>query len=142
MRPPHLLRVAEGPSRFGELIAALAAAGLRCGWLDLRAPDALPPDLEAAAAAGVLRAVAVGGGRSAAVKRLRGAPVVRDLVREHFHGCATVLVRGEVDAPLLEAAPSGWSVTAAERAARSLSTAALVAALRSPRPFGVAAQNR
>src|SRR5436309_2065242 len=105
LRRAHLLRIDEGPERFAALVAALAAAGMRAGWLDLagergESPPA-PGDLEAAAAAGVLRAVAVGrgprGGRSIAVKPLKGEPVLADLLREHFRGCALVLVRGELD---------------------------------------------
>lgn len=111
-RPPHLLRVEEGPQIFAALIAAAAAAGLRVGWLELAAPESVAPGLEAAAAAGAQRAVAAGGSRSVAVKPLRGAPVLRDLLREHFSGCALVLVRGEIAAPLLSAAADGWRVTA------------------------------
>jgi hypothetical protein len=98
MRGPHLLRVAAEPAAFAPLLAALAAAGLRAGWLELGPPGALgasgalPASLEAAATLGMARAVAAGGGRSVAVKALRGAPVLRDLLREHFAGCAVVLV--------------------------------------------------
>jgi hypothetical protein len=91
---PHLLRVAQEPASFAPLFAALTAAGLRCGWLELRRPGAPPPGLEAAAALGAARAVAAGDGRSVAVKALRGAPVLRDLLREHFAGCTLVLVAG------------------------------------------------
>jgi hypothetical protein len=94
VRPPHLLRVEEGPERFAALLAALAAAGLRAGWLELRPPEPAAASLETAAALGARRAVAAGGGRSLALKRLRGEPVLRDLLREHFPGCALVLVRG------------------------------------------------
>jgi len=136
MKMPHVLRVDEAPERFAPLVAACAAAGVRCGWLDLRPPAGAPADLLAAAGAGALRAVAVGGGRSVAVKALRGEPVMRDLMREHFAGCAVVLVRGEVDGPRLAASGDGWTVAPRGAAARSLSTAELVSALRSPRPFG------
>jgi hypothetical protein len=104
MRGPHLLRVAAEPAAFAPLLAALAAAGLRAGWLELGPPGALgalgalPASLEAAATLGVARAVAAGGGRSVAVKALRGAPVLRDLLREHFAGCAVVLVAVAVGA--------------------------------------------
>ncbi len=143
LRRLHRLRVEEGPEPFAALLAALAAAGLRAGWLDL-APDAAampaaPADLEAAAAAGVLRAVAVGsgasGGRAIAVKPLRGAPVLDDLCREHFRGCALLLVRGEVAAPSLAPEGDGWTVGPPGEAARTYTTAELVAALRRPRPW-------
>ncbi len=136
MREPHLLAVDEGPERFAELLAALRAAGLRAGWLELGASGApVPPDLSAAAAAGALRAVAAGGGRTVAVKALRGAPVLRDLLREHFRGCALVLVRGEVAAPHLALVGDSWTVAPPGEAARRYTTGELVAALRRPRPW-------
>ena len=92
----------------------------------------------------MLRAVAVGEGMSAAVKPLAGPAVLADLLREHFRGCAAVLVRGGLapaDAPLL--APAGapgddadrWRVTLAA-GARTATTAELVTRLRRPRPWG------
>ncbi len=148
MRAPHALRVAEPPERFAALFQALAAAGLRAGWLDwleTAAPAPLPARLERAASLGVLRAVAVGGGRSVALKPLRGAPVWRDLLREHFQGCALVLVTGGAAAgatvPLPELAaliPSGegWRVEPpGDAAARHLDTPALLALLRRPHPW-------
>ncbi len=136
----------EGPERFAALVAALAGAGMRAGWLELAADPgdrgsapghapAAPAGLMAAAAAGVLRAVAVGGGRSVAVKPLSGAPVLADLLREHFRGCALVLVRGEVAAPHLALDGDGWTVAPPAAAALVLTTAELVAALRRPRPW-------
>jgi hypothetical protein len=103
-------RVEAPPEAYGEVFAAARAAGVRLGWLDLAATVAMPTDLDTAAAAGVLRAVAVGSGRTVAVKPLAGAPVLRDLLREHFLGCGAVLVRGEVEGELLAPAPSGWRV--------------------------------
>ncbi|HEY8021841.1 MAG TPA: hypothetical protein VIH93_12105 [Thermoanaerobaculia bacterium] len=136
MSEPHLLRVDEGPRAFAALVAALGAAGMRAGWLDLAgSAGPLPPDLEAAAAAGVLRAVAAGGGRSVAVKPLKGAPVLGDLLREHFRGCALVLVRGEAAVPHLAIDGEGWRVSPPGEAERTYATADLVAALRRPRPW-------
>lgn len=141
----HLLRVEEPPESFAALIEAARALELRIGWLDLSAPGALPDPLEAAAGLGVLRAVAAGGDRSVAVKPLKGAPVLRDLLREHFRGCALVLVRGERgeaqppatdDIASLRSVAEGWTVTAPGEAARAFSSAALAAALRKPRPWG------
>lgn len=133
MKTPHLLRVEEEPQRYAPLIAAARAEGLRVGWLDLGAPPSPVPDpLEAAAGLGVLRAVSVGEGRTVAVKPLQGAPVLKDLLREHFRGCVLVLVRGEAAAPLLTAHDEGWTVTPRDLAAQRYDTAALVSALRGP----------
>jgi hypothetical protein len=133
-RAPHLLRVAAAPPAFASLIETAGAAGMRVGWLDLAiAEQALPEDLEAAAAAGVLRAVGVHTGRSVAIKPLRGAPVLRDLLREHFTGCALVLVRGAIEAPLLAPEGEGWRIAAADGGA--CTTAELVAILGKPKPF-------
>jgi hypothetical protein len=133
---PHLLAVDEGPERFAGLLAALREAGLRAGWFDLeQPPEPLPAGLAAAAAAGALRAVAAGTGRTVAVKALRGAPVLRDLLREHFRGCAVVLVRGEVAAPHLAWEGDAWRVALPGEAARAYATPELAAALRRPRPW-------
>ena len=134
MTSPHLLRVDAGPERFAALIDAVRALGLRVGWLDLEPPPPAPGDLETAAGLGTLRAVAAGGGRAVAVKPLKGEPVLKDLLREHFRGCALVLVRGEVAAPLLQPGGEGWNVTVPGEAARALTAGALAEALRSPRP--------
>jgi hypothetical protein len=143
----HLLRVEAPPEAFAPLISAARAAGLRLGWLASSAAASIPPpmplpaELRAAAAAGVLRAVAVGEGLAAVVKPLVGPPVLRDLMREHFRGCAAVLVGGPLappDAPALAPAPDGadgWRV-ALPGGERTFSTAGLVARLRRPRPWG------
>ena len=136
MRSPHLLRVDEEPARFAPLIEAARALGLRTGWLELGAsPSPVPQSLEAAAGFGVLRAVAVGGSRVVAVKPLRGAPVLRDLLREHFQGCALVLVRGEIDAPALRSEGDSWIVQPPGAASRSYTVEQLAAALRKPDPW-------
>lgn len=138
MRTPHLLRVDEGPDRFAPLVEAARALGLRIGWLELEAsPAPVPEPLEAAAALGVLRAVAVGGGRTVAVKPLRGAPVLKDLLREHFRGCALVLVQGELDAPALGPDGDGWRVAPPGAAVLRYTADQLAAALRKPRPWVV-----
>lgn len=152
MKRPHLLRVEEGPDVFAPLLSATAAEGLRSGWLELAEPRPLPPTLTRAAAAGVLRAVAVGESGSVAVKRRRGAPVVDDLLREHFRGCRLVLVRGkrpqaraegdaevapEIDAPwLIPASGGSWQVERTGAPVLSLSTEELIARLRRVRPWG------
>lgn len=142
MKEPHVLRVEAPPATFAALAGSLAAAGLRLGWLELTSapPAPLPPGLAAAAELGVLRAVAVGPGLALAAKPRRGAPVLRDLLREHFLGCRLVLAGGPeapVDLPLLTPGPEGgWRVTPAGGAALRLSGAELAGRLRRPRPWG------
>jgi len=136
VRSPHLLRIEDAPDRFAPLIEAARALGLRIGWLELgAAPAPIPESLETAAALGVLRAVAVGESRVVAVKPLRGRPVLRDLLREHFQGCALVLVRGEIDAPTLRTEGDSWIVQPSGAASRSYTAEHLAAALRKPDPW-------
>jgi hypothetical protein len=138
---PHLLRVTREAGAFAGLIRALGEAGERVGWLELAAPSSLPAELEAAAGRGVLRAVAAGDGRSVAVKPLKGEPVLKDLLREHFRGCRLVLVRGDLPpakddpVPSLEPREDGWLVTPEGAAGRTLTTDRLIAALAKPRPW-------
>lgn len=141
MKEPHLLRVDAPAEHFAPLAAALAAEGMRLGWLELAAapPEPLSIELAAALDLGVLRAVAVGPGRSLAAKPLRGAPVLRDLLREHFRGCRLVLVAGRgapPELPALEPADGGgYRVEPPGEAARTLAPAALATRLRRPRPW-------
>jgi hypothetical protein len=137
MRTPHLLRVEEEPSRFAPLIEAARALDLRIGWLELGAdPRPVPESLETAASLGVLRAVAVDQGRTITVKPLRGKPVLRDVLREYFQGCALVLVRGgEIAAPSLKVEVDHWMVTPVGAALRRFSVEGLAAALRKPEPW-------
>jgi len=97
--------------------------------------------LEIAASLGTLRAVSVGEGRTVAVKPLRGQPVLKDVLREHFQGCALVLVRGEVAAPLLTIREATWIVSPPGAASRSYTVEQLAAALRQPHPFDPATQS-
>ncbi len=133
----HLLRVERPVVEFERLIAAMRQEGVRSGWLELppAAAGPVPESLAAAADAGVLRAVAAGGGRGVAVKPLLGEPVLRDLLREHFRGCRLVLVVGEIDAPSLEPENGDWIVRAKDGSAKRWTTEKLTAALRKPRPF-------
>lgn len=137
----HLLRVTRPVVEFGPLIAAARQQGLRVGWLewpgssDGAAPKPLPRSLADAAERGVLRAVAIDGGLSVAVKPMRGAPVVHDVLREHFRGCGLVLVIGEIDAVWLEPEGDGWILHRDQRPAARWTTDELIAALRKPRPW-------
>lgn len=139
MKRCHLLRVEADAAAFATLVAALRESGVRAGWLDLGDPEGDPPaadpGLSEAAAGGVLRAVAVAGGRAVSVKPLAGAPVLGDLVREHFLGCRVVLVRGVVEAPLVTPEGDGWRVVT-PAGSRLLTTAELVRAAGRARPFG------
>ena len=138
----HLLRVDRPVVDFEPLFAAIRHEGERAGWLELTREPAgpLPESLASAAGVGALRAVAAGGGSSVAVKPMRGEPVLHDLLREHFRGCCLVLVRGDVEAPMLEPCGADWTVrvsaeTATPRTTERWSTEDLIAALRKPRPF-------
>ena len=140
----HVVRVEGGADGYRDLIAAVAAAGERVGWLEMRAPDRLDESLEEAVEAGALRGVAVGAERSLAVKAMRGRRVLGDLLREHFKGCRLVLVSapGEPDADLeglirLRRSGEEWELIAESggpqrrpRRCRSVSTAGLVSSLR------------
>ncbi len=136
MKTPHLLRVEQRAAEFAPLFAAARALDLRIGWLEFdEVATPLPSSLEAAAAEGVLRAVSVGGGRSVAVKPMQGAPVLRDLLREHFRGCALVLVQGGcADVPSLSRDGETYRV-ASGAIVRTFEAAHLAVALRRPRPF-------
>jgi hypothetical protein len=131
-----LLKVSRGAGSFRTLIAAAKAEDLRIGWLLLEATTA-PEPLAEAAVQGVLRAVAVGEGRTVAVKPVRGAPVLEDLLREHFLGCRLVLVAGDLELPRLEPDGEDWVVTLSDGSTRQLTTAQLVSRLRKPEPFSV-----
>jgi hypothetical protein len=131
-----LLKVSRGAGSFRTLIVAAKAEDLRIGWLLLEATTA-PEPLAEAAVQGVLRAVAVGEGRTVAVKPVRGAPVLEDLLREHFLGCRLVLVAGDLELPRLEPDGEDWVVTLSDGSTRQLTTAQLVSRLRKPEPFSV-----
>lgn len=141
---PHLLRVDRTMLEFAPFVAALRQDGRRAGWLEW-APGKRPPAPASpeVGETGVLRAVKVDAEQTVAVKKLRGAPVLRDVLREHFRGCAVVLVladnESDLDAPRLEPAESaagaaGWRIVQ-HGAAREMNTEDLVAILRRPHPF-------
>ncbi len=133
----HLLHVDDHAETYAPLFEAAEREGLRVGWLTFDTQEP-PPALASAAGLGALRAVAIGGGRTVAVKPMRGAPVLRDVLREHFRGCALVLVTGDVDGlTRLVPTASGWQVHAPDGAKVGAIRSAddLVAALRRPRPW-------
>lgn len=136
MRVPHALRVDGGADRYADLLAALRAAGLRFGWLEWDEPSPLPAALREAAAHGALRAVAAGDRLTAAVKPRRGPAVVRDLVREHFRGCAVVFIQGAAPAAVtLHPDDDRWTLTAPDGKTTTVDTDPLIARLNSPRPL-------
>lgn len=149
---PHLLRVTHTVLEFAQLVAAMRQDRLQVGWLEWspgQRPAADPALMPAAGAAGVPRAVRVDAETTVAVKRRRGAPVLRDVLREGFRGATLVLVQvspetesevSAIDAPLLEpilldSAPTRWRIVPSAGAALNLTTEALVARLRRPHPF-------
>lgn len=150
MKRIHLLAHHGPPDGLAPLFEAARREGLRVGWLDLGAGGAppetggAPAELAWAAAAGAFRAVAVTPGRVVAVKTPTGPPVLRNLLREHFLGCALVVVRhgGKGAPPELEAVPrieagdGVFRIAPPDGAPRELTAEALVARLRRPRPFG------
>jgi hypothetical protein len=136
LKAPHLLRVDGSPEKFAPLIEAARALKLRVGWLELGGKGhPVPPFLEVAAGLGVLRAVEVGDGRTVVVKPMRGVPVLEDLLREHFRGCALVLVRGEIDAPTLKPEGEDWQIALPGLAGRQVTTAEVAGMLRKARPW-------
>jgi hypothetical protein len=146
MKRIHLLRYQGEPGALEALFEAIRAEGLRAGWLELDSQPGGEGPAETAVAAGAFRAAAVVPGRVVSVKRVTGPPVLRDLLREHFLGCALVVVRpggggSPLDAelaevPALEPGPGGFRVTMPGQAALELSPAELAARLRRPRPWG------
>lgn len=151
MKRIHLLRYRGEPGALTPLLQAARGEGLRVGWLDLpgEGPAPLPPSLEAASSAGAFRSVAVGGRHSVAVKLAGGPPVLRDLLREHFLGCALVVVRrvdepGEgasrmaadlAAVPELTVGEGEFRVTPPGEAGRAFQAPVLAARLRRPRPW-------
>lgn len=167
MKRIHRVRFGGSPEELRPLVAAAATEGMRVGWLDLDGPAATaagggdgrafaPPALEEAVSAGAFRAVAAGPGRTVSLKAVAGPPVLRDLLREHFLGCALVVVRVDRDAaetaaaagslvrdagaaldeaPWLKAEGDSFVVEPPGRAGRRFTAAELAARLRKPRPW-------
>lgn len=139
---------------FAPLIAAVRHDGGRVGWLDWTPHRILDSSrLDRAAESGLLRSVAVDARGSVAVKPRSGPPTLRDVVREHFRGCALVLVAAPTaddledasrrpeassplsSSPLLEPSDDGrWRLSLDDRQ-RAFDTSSVVSRLRRPRPF-------
>jgi hypothetical protein len=142
----HLLRYEGQPAALEALFAAVRAEGLRAGWLQVDPERREEGPVGDAVEAGAFRAAAVAPGRVASVKRVAGPPVLRDLLREHFLGCALVVVRpggaGQdlqadlAEAPILEPVGESLRVRPPGQAALDLSPAQVAARLRRPHPWG------
>lgn len=145
MKRIHLLRYKGEPAALEALFEAIRAEGLRAGWLELDSQPGGEGLAGDAVKAGAFRAAAVVPGRVVSVKRVTGPPVLRDLLREHFLGCALVVVRPGgpgspldpelAEAPVLEAAAERLRVTLPGQVAHELSPEELAASLRRPRPW-------
>ena len=133
MKAPVLIAVDRPAEEFAPLFTAAKAAGLRIGWLAMNAPVAPPPPLQAPPLLEAFRAVAVGDGRSIAMKPMKGAAVLRDLLREHFLGADVVLVAGLELLPRLTARGDGlWNLVESATASRTYTTEELLVRLRKP----------
>jgi len=133
MKAPVLISVDLAAEEFAPLFTAAKAAGLRVGWLVMDAPVDPPPPLQAPPLLEAFRAVAVGDGRSIAMKPMRGKAVLRDLLREHFLGADVVLVAGLELFPRLTARGDGpWNLVESATASRTYTTDELLVRLRKP----------
>jgi len=133
VKTPALVAVEAEPRRFSELFAAARQAGVRIGWLDLKAMPQPPAELASAVECGVSRAVAAGGRQVVSLKALRGEPVLRDLLREHFVGFAVVLLRSASGWPKLRPDENGFRLETASGDDRQLDAAGLLRELCRPR---------
>ena len=132
MKTPVLLAV-DGPAEaYAPLFSAAKEAGLRIGWLAMNVPVDPPPPLQAPPLLEAFRAVAVGEGRSIAMKPMKGRAILRDLLREHFLGADVVLVAGLALFPRLAARESDWHLTESATASRVYTTGELLVRLRKP----------
>lgn len=139
----HLVEVERDEAEFVRaLIEVIVEAGVRVGWLDIGSAGPIDPGLESVVASGAIRAVAVGPGRSVAVKVRVGPAVLEDLVGEYFKGCRLVLLVGVEDTevvrrqtdplPRLRRKDRSWQLTSSAGESRTLSPEALLEALRRP----------
>jgi hypothetical protein len=141
----HLLRYEGEPAALEALFTAVRAEGLRAGWLQEDPERREEGPVADAVEAGAFRAAAVAPGRVASVKPVAGPPVLRDLLREHFLGCALVVVRPGgaasafeaelVEVPALETAAGSLRIAVPGQGALELSPQGLAARLRRPRPW-------
>ncbi|MEO7795052.1 MAG: hypothetical protein ABIV06_09790 [Thermoanaerobaculia bacterium] len=133
MKAPVLIAVSGPAEEFAALFAAAKVAGVRIGWLAMNVEVDPPPPLQAPPLLEAFRAVAVGEGRSIAMKPMKGKAVLRDLLREHFLGADVVLVAGlELFPRLRPMGESPWSLAESATASRLYTTEELLVRLRKP----------
>jgi hypothetical protein len=132
VKSPVLVSIVGEPADFAPLFDAGAERGVRIGWLELDSAAVPPPTLSGPPFASAFRAVAVGREATVVVKPRKGAPVLRDLIREHFLGADVVLVKGLDLFPKLRAAGDGWALAESAARERRLSLDELFARLRKP----------
>ncbi|MEO8198870.1 MAG: hypothetical protein ABI689_19315 [Thermoanaerobaculia bacterium] len=133
MKAPVLIAVDRPAEEFASLFAAAKAAAVRIGWLAMNAPADPPPPLQAPPLLEAFRAVAVGDGRTIAMKPMKGKAVLRDLLREHFLGADVVLVAGLELFPRLTPRGEGpWNLAESATASRHYTTEELLVRLRKP----------
>lgn len=132
MNSPVLLAVVGEAVAFEPLFVAARERGVRLGWLELDSAAFPPPTLAFAPLAGAFRAVAVGNRTSIAVKPMKGSPVLRDLLREHFLGADVVLIKGMDLFPKLTRGDTGWCLTESATVESRVTLEELFARLRKP----------
>jgi hypothetical protein len=136
VKTPVLIAVDSDADAFAPLFSAAALAGVRVGWLAMDAPVEPPAALQAPSLVAAFRAVAVGNFCSIAMKRMKGEPVLRDVLREHFLGADVVLVSGLDLFPRLtlrdSGRDSGWHLAESATAGRVYTLAELFVRLRKP----------
>lgn len=133
MKTRALVAVDQDPAAFAPLFAAAKARGVRVGWLDLASEVGPPAELASASDAGASKSVSARAGRTLVVKTTKGAPVLRDLLREQFLGYGIVLVRGHAGRPKLAIVGEIARLELAEGRVKSLPIDAALAELLRPR---------
>lgn len=129
---PVLLAVAGEAVDLEPLFAAARERAIRVGWLELDSDALPPPSLAGAPLSGAFRVVAIGNLRSIAVKAMKGPPVLRDVLREHFLGADVVLVRGLDLFPQLIREGDAWRLRESAARERRMSLEELLTRLRKP----------
>jgi hypothetical protein len=136
-----VLETRTGRDEFHPLVEAAHEAGFRVGWLEWSQAHPLPAVLEGALDRGSpFRTVTVAPSGVVAAKRVEGAPVLKDLLREYFSGCRLVLLRGgdrgRTHLPSIDPDDGGWLLTFPDGISRRGTTEDIVRNLSRPHPWG------